>query len=485
MNYVLDSFASFTVFSFSIYIILRVVSRSYSVVFKNEQKYLQSSFVKNVKKHDLRRDMGSYETYRAELSSRYGNKIYAVVSFKSLITLRRHYIKNTLLLLAKKWPILQARTKSYLNAQSCAKREFIVNHEETFDPELRFVNTSNWKLVLEEELMVKNGRSDDKLCWNTIVLREQYEPREKMFINTVLFLFDPVIIDRISVVKFTEDFITMLCQLVNCDVHINTTRTSHLPVPTEEHLRQPFLLRIFSVLKQIIMSYACSPVSGQQKDKQWKLQSKPLIVMKSLSEEDTFRLLGYCGKLNCSLTALFLAAWSSVMSGRVGSNKALCHKKPITIVVDYRPLMETDLSQEYTISNCCSSLQLQLLSDQKKKKRHFGSSVGYYEDLLQSAIRKKKHLDLIWLPKYQRECFGRFSPLEIADIGSFSFRQTWPFSLHDIYIGASTTSTVNLTLLLMNNRLYCGMHLTSHFSGCANLLDALFARIVQKMSWRI
>ncbi|XP_028417738.1 uncharacterized protein LOC114542263 [Dendronephthya gigantea] len=368
MNYVLDSFASFTVFSFSIYLILRVVSRSYSVVFKNEQKYLQSSFVKNVKKHDLRRDMGSYETYQAELSSRYRNRIYAVVSFKSLITLSRNYIKNSLLLLAKKYPVLQARSKSYYNAHiSCIKREFIVNHEETFDPELRFVNTSNWKLVLEEELMVNNERSDVELFWNAIVLREQYEPRDKMYINTLLFLFDPVIIDRISIVKFTQEFITTLCQLVNCDIHINTTRTSHLPVPTEDYLRQPFLLRIFSLLKEIIMGYACSRVSSQRKDSQCKLRSKPLIVMRSLSEEDTARLLGYCSKFNCSLTALFIAAWSSVMSGRVSSSKALCHKKPISIVVDYRPLMETDLSQAYIISNCSSSLQLQLLSDQKKK----------------------------------------------------------------------------------------------------------------------
>jgi hypothetical protein len=94
-------------------------------------------------------------------------------------------------------------------------------------------------------------------------------------------------------------------------------------------------------------------------------------------------------------------------------------------------------------------------------------------------------LDFLWQLKYhnlRRERLDRSPPLEIANIGRFNFNQTWPFSLHEIFIGASSTSTVNLTLLVVDNKLYCGMHLNSHFSGCADLLSTLFARIVQNMS---
>ena len=485
MNSMLNSFACLTVFSFSVYIILRIVSRSFSAVFKNERQHVQSSSVRNVVTQEVRRDMGFYESYLTDLNTRYGTKIYGVLSLKSVVNLGRRNIKNTLLLLARKHPILRARLTNY-HSTYASKRQFIINSEKRFVPELRFVNTSNWKLILEEELIGNNVRLNDQLFWKTIVLREQYEPGQKLFINTLLFLFDPVIVDRISVVRFTQDFIAVLCQLVNCDIRVDNTRNLHLPAPTEESLRPPFPKLLVSLCKQVFMklqTFIRGPVSCDQKDKRCRLAAKPLILMKCLSEQDTSRLMKYCHHLNCSLDALFITAWSDIMSRRTGSAKALCHRKPVTVVVDYRRSMTTELPQLY-LNNCSSCFQLELC-DLQNKSRHFVSTVRDCESLLKSSIRKKKHLDLLWQLKYnnlRRERLDRLPPLEIASIGSFSFNQTWPFSLHEIFIGASSTSTVNLTLLVVDNKLYCGMHLNSHFSGCADLLSTLFARIVQNMS---
>lgn len=484
----LNSFACLTVFSFSVYIILRIVSRSFSAVFKNEGKHVQSSSVRNVDTQDIRRDMGFYESYLTDLNTLYGTKVYAVLSLKSVVNLKRHNIKNTLLLLARKYPILRARVTSY-HSTHASKRQFVINTGERSVPELRFVNTSNWQMILEEELIRNNERSNDQLFWKTIVTREQYEARQKLYINTLLFLFDPVIVDRISVVKFTQDFVAVLCQLVNCDIRVENTKTVHLPAPTEECLRPPFPKLLVSVFKQVIMkfqSFIRGPVSSHQKDKRYRFPTpfgvKPLIVMKCLSEQDTSRLLKYCHHLNCSLIGLFITAWSDIMSGRSGSVRALCHRKPVTVVIDYRTSMTAELPQSY-LSNSSSCFQL-YLCDPQSKSRYFGSTVRDCENLLKSSIRKKKHLDLIWQLKYDNSRTARLdgsSPFEIADIGRFSFNQTWPFSLHEVFIGASSRSTVNLTLLVVNNKLYCGMHLNSHFSGCADLLSALFARIVQMM----
>ena len=487
MNSLLNSFACLTVFTFSVYIILRIVSKSFSAVFNRERKHTQRSSVSDVDTQDIRRDMGVFESYLTELNERYGTKIYAVLSLNSVVKLRRYDIKNTLLLLARKHPILRARTSYPIT--HAQRRQFIINSENKFVPELRFVNTSNWKMVLEEELIVSNERTYDQLFWKTIVLREQYEARQKVYINTLLFLFDPVIVDRISVVKFTQDFIAAVCQLVNCDICVGNSRTLHLLAPTEEYLRPPCLVLLVLMFKQVFMklqSYIKGPVSKHKNNQRYRHRVKPLIVVKSLSEKDTSRLLKYCNNSNCSLTALFTAAWSDIMSGRTGSMKALCHKKPVTVVVDYRTLMMNELPQSY-LSHSSSYFQLQL-NDPQNKCRYFRSTVSNCENLLKSSIKKKKHLNLIWQLKYNsfsRECLDRSSPLEIADIGSYKFNQTCPFSLHEIFIGASSTSNVSLSLLIVNNKLCCGMHLSSHFSGCADLLNALFARIVQNMSLNI
>ena len=492
MNSLLNSLACLTVFSFSVYIIVRIVSRSVSAataVFKNEGQHVNGLPVRNAGingMQDVRRDMGFYESYLTELNTRYGSRTYAVLSLKCIVNLRRHNIKNTLLLLARKHPMLRARV-ARCHSKHASKWQFVVKSEEQFLPELRFVNTSNWKMVLEEELGGPNERSNDQPLWKTIVLREQYEAREKLYFNTLLFLFEPSIADRIAVVKFTKDFISMLCQLVNCDIHIDNTRTLELSVPTEEYLRPPFLVLLKSVFKQIyskLQSFIHDPFD-YHKDKRYRFQGKPLIVVKCLSEQDTLRLLNYCKRLNCSLIALFVNAWSDVMSSRAGSVKALCHRKPVSIVVDYRTLLKSKLPKSY-LNNCSSCFQVQWCN-LWKRSGYFGQRVRDCEHLLKSLIKKKKHLDLIWQLKYSNtraKCPENLkpSPFEIADVGIFDFNKTWPFSLHEIFIGTSGMSTVNLSLLIVNNQLYCGMHLSSHFSGCADLLSALFTRIVQNMS---
>lgn len=488
----LNSFVCLTVFTISVYIILRIVSRSFSAVFKSDKSegnHTQTSSVRNVDTQNIRRDMGVYESYLTELHEKYGTKIYAVLSLNSVVKLKRYDIKNTLLLLARKHPILQARMASYQSTH-VSRRQFFMNSESMFVPELRFVNTSNWKMVLEEELIHSSERSNDPLFWKTIVLREQYEACQKVYINMLLFLFDPVIVDRISVVKFTRDFITTLCQLVNCDICVDNSRTSHLPTPTEQYLTRPSCLTLlFLMFKHVFMklqSYTKQLVFRHKNNRRYKHQAKPLVVMKCLSEKDTSRLMKYCNNLNCSLIALFIAAWSDIMSGRTGSMKALCHKKPVTVVVDYRTSMMNESPQTY-LSNSSSYFQVQP-SDLQNKHRCFRATVSNCENLLKSSIKKKEHLNLIWQLKYNnfsREYLDRLSPLEITDIGSHNFNQTWPFSLHEIFIGASSTSNVSLSLLIVNNKLCCGMHLSKHFSGCADLLNALFSRIVQNMSLNI
>lgn len=483
MDFVLKSCACLTLFFFAIYSILRIVRRYFAEQFMHREKHLKNSTsVKDDDNPELRRNMGLYESYLTNSNKAYGTKIYSVLCLKSPVSLRRDDVKNSLILLARKHPILQARVAGH-DSTHASIWQFVINTKQSFIPDLRFVNTSNWQIILEEELSASN---DHPVLWKTIVLREQYTT-QKLFINTLLFLFSPVVVDRISLLRFMQDFVVVLCQFVNCDISVNNVRTVHLPEPAEDSLQVPSTTMFIAMFKQAfatLQRLIGGPVSSHKKARRHRIPVKPLIVLKDLSEQDTTRLLKYCSSLNCSLIALFLTAWTNIMSGRTGSTKALGHRKPVKVVTDYGASKKNAELAQYELSNCSSFFELDL-HNLYNRYRNFRSTVRDCEYLLQSALQNGKHLELMWQFKYdimQTEMLDRISPLEIADIGRFNFSQTWPFSLHNVFVGAQSTSTLNLTLVVINNKLYCTMHLNSHFSGCSDILNILFARIVQYMS---
>lgn len=423
------------------------------------------------------RKMGSYENVLMELHSMFNCMVYSVLSLQCVDVLRRQNVLNTLELLATKHPILRSHVSN---------KRFIINHHEKFSPNLRFVNTTNWKIVLEEEFSSQMQLSNGDHLWKTIVLREHYDIRRKMYINTFLFLFHPTIADRSAALYFAEDFTTILCTVVNCDSRVDCSRTLHLPSSPESYLTLSFS-KIIKLMIEHLMGKICSFVSGSSQKRYLhkkpipKFHCKPLILFKSLTEQDTHRILDFCSRQKCSLTALFITAWLDIMSYRAGSRKALAHKKPLLVVANYRALLPTKMQQAY-LCNCSVSFQV---NDLKSKAKYFISKMVENEHLLQSALQNNAHCNLLWKLKYgilKKEALCKLFPFEFCDVGRFSFKQTAPFSLLDIFIGTNSSSTVNLTLGIINGRLHCIMHLTSHFSGCSDLLNIIFARIVQNIA---
>lgn len=494
MNLTVYLFVSFTIVSFSVYMIFKLVSR----LFYNQKKqYCRKSPRNNgrpiysIQEWEARRDMGHHESYLADLDSIH-SKVYAVVFLKSAVTLRRDTVHNALVLLSRKHPLLRAnvdiRVKGYSfyeNLHDCdmRRKQFVIREAREFRPELRFVNTSHWKIVLEEEFLLNRKNNLCKPLWRTILLREQYHAKERLYINSLLFFFDQVIMDRRSIVPFIEDFTKFLCKLVNCDIHVDDTRPLEMQGPSELLLKDPPFWKslIFMVHNKLnkLFSFGSSLEMYHRESKRRKM--KPLFLTQSLSIEETSRLFHCCRKMKCSLISVFVAAWLQMHAGHSanGNVPQAVFKKLVSVVMDYRNSLSTPFPSSY-LGNSSSNIVLHVSVDQQQRV-NFWSSVEHCESLLNSAMKNEEHLDFIWKLKHcNRGMVGKLtrrSDFELADVGQFNLIRTHPFSLEEIYMGASGVSEATLTLVVINNKLYCGMHLSSDNSECSGFLKVLLTVI--------
>lgn len=442
----------------------------------------EESNISNVGSWEARRDMGYYESYLCDLDHNFGTKIYTVIFLKSRISLRREPVRNALLLLTRKHPLLRANLDDhargfsfYQNFQDAGvrKKQFVILRDRQFRPELRFINTSHWRIVLEEELLINKVDSyhhRDSL-WRTILLREQYHASEGLYTNSLLFLFDQVIMDRRAVVNFMQDFMNFLCKLVNCDIHMNDTLPLKLEGPAEELLKEPpfwkqLSLMVEETLKNVYRigtNSAAFHIQNLEK----KASVRPLFITKSLSTEETSQLLYWCEEKSCCLTSLFTAAWLLVQrshSEKENVGRVDLLTMPVSVNVDFRSSMSTTVPTSY-LGNSSSSISL-ILPTGRQDKSTFLETVNHLEHLFNSAIKSEKHLDIIRKLKYcnprtKANLIEKFA-FEIADVGHFDLEETNPFELKEMYIGASGTSEESLTLVVINNKLYCGMQWNSH-----------------------
>ena len=170
MFQIVYSFTCFVVLGSFLYMIFQTLSkwlmyykRSYSDQratgnFKKSIKPNDETSEKHGHSWETRRDMGRFESFLAKQDFIHGTNIYAAVVLKSRVALRREFIQNALVLLSRKHPLLRtivdvrARGLSfYENGDSSVmgKKQFVVLNDRHYCPELRFVNTSHWKIVLE------------------------------------------------------------------------------------------------------------------------------------------------------------------------------------------------------------------------------------------------------------------------------------------------------------------------------------------------
>lgn len=499
MNFDVFTFVCLIFTVFCVYKILKIILRSvYRQKKRNLTKKLSSSaifFNSNVSSWQTRRNMGHYENYLTKSGSRLDRKLYSVLVLKSKVTLRREVVQNALVLLSRKHPLLRAnvdvpaRGYSFYQHFDMTKKQFVILKERQFWPELRFVNTSHWSIVLEEELLL--NKVDYTHLWRTILLREQYHAFDRLYTNTLLFFFDQVIMDRRSIIQFIEDFVKFLCKLLNCDIHVADTKAEKLQEPVEDLLREPTFWKSFSLMTQeklhSVFSFASSQAMFQQKFCGNKGRTKPFFLRNSFSTEETLQLLNICDKMNCSLTSVFTAAWLMVQASNDSANcrcEKLFTKQDVTIIVDCRSLLTTQFPSSY-LGNCSSKITLRLTSGQFEN--NFWEYAKDCEKLLKSAVKNEIHLDFIWKMKYrQPNRNGNYltsrSSLEISDVGRFNLSKQDPFMVEDIYIAGSGVAQKCITLVVINDKLFCGIHWTSCLkeSFSSGNFNALFA-LIQKM----
>ncbi|CAB3977028.1 Hypothetical predicted protein [Paramuricea clavata] len=161
-----------------------------------------------------RRGLGHTEEMLDILSmekSGWGN-ICLGISITSKHSLVREHVRDALVLLAKRQPMLRAVIGTLADGNKYFEIKEINEVIAMFDITISLVKASDWKEVWFEytEKQRANG-----LLWRVVILQEQFMPDTEDYVNTLMFNFSHACVDGVSSVKFCKQFLNNMNELAN------------------------------------------------------------------------------------------------------------------------------------------------------------------------------------------------------------------------------------------------------------------------------
>ena len=246
-----------------------------------------------------------------------------VMTLRSKIKLEESRVREALLCLVKKQPVLRAVIKTVSN--SYWFRRHNEKYFEIVDPSkvgdmidlaTLDVYASQWQELWYDIVMrpVKSG-----LLWKAVLFKEEYLPQSENYMNTVIFKVHHCIIDGISGMKLCKQFLSNLNgDFENSPVRKQDTPSLELLPSFYEMMRNSqsktlwndvaeclglhFILKLIARLKLGILS-----VNKHEKTYRF-LMEKPLLEVHDLayklfSEEETSQICKVCRSKGATVTA--------------------------------------------------------------------------------------------------------------------------------------------------------------------------------------
>ena len=155
------------------------------------------------------RPLGHLEAMLDLFSEKRGGtgNICVVVSLLSKQTLSHQQVRDALVMLAKRQPMLRAFIKTMENGDRYFEIQKINEILSMIDFSTSDVKHSNWQDIWFEQTakQMRNG-----LLWRVVVLQEEFVSNFDDYSNTLMFTFKHSCIDGISCVKFCKQFLHYL-----------------------------------------------------------------------------------------------------------------------------------------------------------------------------------------------------------------------------------------------------------------------------------
>ncbi len=415
------------------------------------------------------RPLGSQEAIYNIFSVERGGtgNISLTVSLTSKQSLSQQHVRDALVLLAKRQPMLRAIITTIENGDKYFEIKEINDVITMLDISISDVKASDWKDVWFEYTAKQIGNG---LLWRVAILQEEFMPDTQDYANTLMFNFSHSFIDGVSCVKFCQQFLSYLNELANGgNVNLDIPSLNMLPyfhdIVTQKRtwysvfnfllsycgirrVLRFFFQRMISRLKTTKCNpyYTLFPPSLDVSS----FAGRSRLSTKVFTENETKNIIQACKSNNCTVTgaltaAAHLAFCEVIQDGMKGDEDAklkcnfainaqrCCDPKPHE---DYLGLFLYVYDELYMKYQPGADVNFWTVAQQATKEiQGIAKAEGYVilETVLCEAIKPREMVDLI-----DRETLIRLSTCNtISSLGSFNFCQNQEkqiYKLHESFL---------------------------------------------------
>ena len=427
----------------------------------------------SLKHSTLRRRLGLQENMLDTSSvERAGTgNICLTVSLTSKQSLLQQHVRDALVLLAKRQPMLRAVVRTNGDGSKYFEINEINEVIKTLNIATSTVKASDWKDIWFEytskQLSDANG-----LLWRVVILQEEFRPDTCEYANTLLFNFNHSSTDGVSCVKFCEQFLGNINDISSgaIDVDLEISSLNLLPyfndIVTRE--RTPYsiftflltycglrpILRFFmrKTISRQVQRAKCNPYYAQFPPSLdvSSFGGKNVLEAKVFTGNETNNILLACKANNCTVTgaltaASHLAFCELVEDGTKGSKGAnlkytlainsqrCCDVKPHKDYLGYFVYIFKELYIESRAGTVIDFWKVARETTKQIRDCVKNEKFVLNESMMNETMNARELLDIL-----DRELVIRLSPCYlISSFGSFNFsrdidKQT--YKLQDCFI---------------------------------------------------
>ena len=138
--------------------------------------------------------------------------ICVVMSITSKLSLVHQHLRDALILVAKRQPMLRAVITTMSNGNKYFEIKEIDKVIAMLNITTSVVKSSNWQDVWFGHTSKQRGNG---LLWRVAVLKEEFSPDTKEYANTLMFNFNHSCIDGVSCVKFCKQLLARMNEVAN------------------------------------------------------------------------------------------------------------------------------------------------------------------------------------------------------------------------------------------------------------------------------
>lgn len=484
-----------TAFAFFICLLLvaSVILLFIAKKFMGERTKPKGNFtIQRVNNMRLSRRLGKLEQvlFEREKTNNWGT-VSSVLLLDSAQELSLDLLKRALNLLTKRYPLLRMRVKDSADNQGLCFEE--MENPEKIDFQVSdTIKAGNWTKGLEEELNSYLFDIENGPLWRVKLLGEIN--KDGKFRNALLFTFQHVICDALSIFELQKYLMRILSSLHNGE-HFEVERLPFRP-PLETFISKVAQPNIFErllfstsfMLQKLKVSFfkpknsflsLYPPVANTEPS----VTKKTCLLTRALGQEETERLIQSCKANRCTVHGAITASTHSAIAG-IMQRERKDFKNPLSVKSSYSINMRKDCeptvnSTEFGAFITGTELSIAVPISNTNDVQGFWNLARQCTREVHSQIKSGKHRNLLKfyqcvdiptyckMSNYEHNQGRRSHICNINNYGSHQLPQAEnsSFKFAGTYFGVQAAKTGHIfgnNLMTVDNRLYWAVEYFPH-----------------------